>query len=192
MNAAVLLVAVLLGADNVPPETAEELRPFTLDQIAAGARNDAFVDEFLKDQTLQLFGTVKLIERLDTDAKKDGEKKESGYRVIFERLGHEDRAVDVTAGLYFPASARKDLATLEPGRSKVTIEGTCFGTQLQSLDRGVAFILELKDCKLVETPGEFSDAPPPSKPKIIPNPTIAPPFPPGIPAPPIPPAPRQE
>ena len=74
MNAAVLLVAVLLGADNVPPETAEELRPFTLDQIAAGARNDAFVDEFLKDQTLQLFGTVKLIERLDTDASKRSTK----------------------------------------------------------------------------------------------------------------------
>ncbi|WP_425615769.1 hypothetical protein NA78x_005700 [Anatilimnocola sp. NA78] len=195
MQAALLLIAVLLGAENDPAKQ-EALEPFTLEQIAAGAKNDAFVDEYLKDQTLQIFGTVKLIERMPSE-----DKKEPGYRVIFERTGHEERALDVMVGLYFDAKARKDLALIQPGVSKVTVQGRCSSTEMQSQDKGLLFILEMKDSKLVETPDNLSGAAPPpqSGPRIIPNPTLTPPFEPGtvppgirLPTPPPPPAPRRD
>jgi len=198
MKAALLLVAVLLGAENDRAEKQDELPPFTLDQIAAGAKNDAFVDEYLKDQTLQIFGTVKAIERLIGDG-----KKEPGYRVIFERLGHEERALDVMVGLYFDAKSRKELALLEPGNTKVTIQGVCNQTDMQSQDKGLLFLLELKNCQIVETPAGLSGAAPPQPagPRIIPNPTPNNALPPGIelpnprpalPTPPLPPAPRRD
>jgi hypothetical protein len=175
MNAALLVIAVLLAGQMQPPphkpvpeklvpekpslekptpekEAADkepeekEMQPvFTLDQIAAGAKNDAFVDEHLKDKSLRLFGQVKQIERV---AAKD--KADAGYRVVMTRLGHEDRAIDVEATFLFPPEARKELALLEPGITKIVIEGTCASTQMQSLVNGLGFMLALKDCKIVE------------------------------------------
>jgi hypothetical protein len=219
MNAALLLVATLLaGQVESPPAKAparpaadqkkpasdkpaiekptgekpaadeeEEKQPiFTLDQIAAGAKNDAFVDEFLRDKTLKLYGRVMQIERLTT-----GDKADEGYRVLMGRLSREDRGVDVEVWFMFPTAARKELSMLEPGESKITIEGTCAETQLQSLTNGLGFTLAIKDCKLVETPEDIEGPLPTAQrtsilPIITPNapPATAPPA-----VPPIPPAP---
>lgn len=167
MNAPWLLMALVLSSQAGTADKKEELYPFTLDQIAAGAKNDAFVDEFLEGKSLQLFGTVKQIERtVDFDGKKDP----GYYRLVIERLGREEAAVDVSAAFFFTAADRKELAMLEPGISKVAIEGKCHSTQMQSLESGLHFTLNLKDCKVVETPQEFlPPTGPPQRPQVIPN-----------------------
>jgi hypothetical protein len=195
MNAAVVLIAVLLAGQVQPPEQpqpentpparrtpdktngqptkkadakdadkeADEQPVFTLDQIAAGAKNDAFVDEFLKDKTLKLYGRVVQIERWTTSDKAD-----AGYRVLMGRLSREDHAVDVEVLFMFPASARKELALLEPGTSRITVEGMCAGTQLQSLTNGLGFTLAIKDCKLIETPTELEAGNTPPRTTLLP------------------------
>jgi hypothetical protein len=195
MNAAVVLIAVLLAGQVQPPERsqpetsppakqsaektngkpAKEADPneadpkadqqpvFTLDQIAAGAKNDAFVDEFLKDKTLKLYGRVEQIERWPTSGKAEG-----GYRVLMGRLSREDHAVDVEVLFMFPTSARKELALLEPGTSRITVEGTCAETQLQTLPNGLGFTLAVKDCKLVETPTELEAGNTPPRTTLLP------------------------
>jgi hypothetical protein len=164
MNAAWLLVALMVGAENEIADQKQELYPFTLDQIAAGAKNDAFVDEYLKGKSLQLFGTVKQVERMVDDG-----KSEARYRVVIERQGHEERAVDVAASFLFTAANRKELAQLEPGITKVTIEGTCISTQMQSLVEGMHFSLNLDKCKIVDTPEEFTSTLPAKRPQVVPN-----------------------
>ncbi len=200
MHAALLLVAALLGAETDPLAALvkpEEALPFTLDQIAAGAKNDAFVDEYLKDKSLRIFGQVQRIERvlatppplseLPADGQKPVDKpsvdkpsvdkqpadkppvkSDGSYLLVMERIGHEDRAIDMQVLLQFDASARKELALLEPGVSKVTIEGTCIITQLTTLDRGVGFGIMLKDCKLIATPAGFEIGPRPPKTAVLP------------------------
>lgn len=164
MNAAWLLVALMVGAENEIVDQKQDLYPFTLDQIAAGAKNDAFVDEYLKGKVLQLYGTVKQVERMVDDG-----KTEARYRVLIERLGHEEQAVDVAASFLFTAANRKELAQIEPGITKVTIEGTCISTQMQSLDDGMHFSLNLDKCKIVETPEEFTSSLPAKRPQLVPN-----------------------
>jgi hypothetical protein len=162
---------------------------FTLDQLAAGAKNDAFVDEFLKDRTLKLYGKIMQIERMTVqdgrptgDGRATGaEKAEAGYRVLMGRVGHEDRAVDVEVAFFFPAAARKELAMLDPGTTKITIEGTCAATQLQSLVNGVGFMLAIKDCKIVETPAGLAGSSVPPRTSVLPLIT-----PPTVPVPTVP------
>jgi hypothetical protein len=172
-------------ADPSPME--EQPRVFTLDEIAAGAKNDAFVDEFLKGQPLSLFGPVQRIERSPqgTDGEQEpASKGPTGYRLIMFRVGHEDHPIDVEVFFVFAEKARKELALLEPGASKVTIQGTCNRTQLQPQQKGYRFSLELQDCQIVETPADLDSAQP-TRPAIIPNvvPDNAPPAPAPNPAP---------
>jgi hypothetical protein len=183
MNAALLMVAILSVAQVEPPartnggprvvpadppaQEAKEEGPviFTLDILAAGAKNDAFVDEYLKDQSLSLFGTVQSVERFTT------ESKTVQYRIVMQRLGHEDQAVDVEVFCFFSDKARKDLANLEPGVTKVTLQGDCKKASLTSAVRGLGFSLELQNCKFIPTPPSLLA--PPTSPKtgsaIIPN-----------------------
>lgn len=195
MNAALLLVAVLSVGQVDPPSrpdrgpgvnpaarppvaAAEEAPlPFTLDTLAAGARNDAFVDEYIKDKGLSLFGQVLSIERFTH------EDKSIQYRLVMERLGHEDNAVDVEVFCYFSEKSRKELATLEPGVSKVTVQGSCKKATLIAAPQGVGFTLEMQDCKIIETPAALVGPPPArSGSAIVPN-IIEPgtPLPPGLP-----------
>jgi hypothetical protein len=176
----------------------EAPRTFTLDEIAAGAKNDAFVDEYLKDKEITLFGQVQRIERVVHTAVDDAGARAippTIYRLVMQRTGHEDRALDMQVYFVFAAAARKDLALLEPGVTKVTVLGRCTATQLQVLERGFNFVLELQDCKIIPTPTEFEITPGPRTP-IIPNvipddapPVIPRPVPPAVPAPPLPPLP---
>ena len=162
MQAALLFIALSLPGQVEPPRgplrppakadpapNVELPRTFSLDEIAAGAKNDAFVDEFLKDKQLTLFGQVQRIERVTEPSANDADplaKPLTTYRLVMQRLGHEDRAVDIQVYFVFAANARKDLALLEPGVTKVTARGKCVTTQMQSLERGLNFTLELHDC----------------------------------------------
>ena len=152
---------------NTAPEPAakgEEQLPFTLDVLSAGAKNDAFVDEFLKEKKLSLYGTVQAIERFSGD-----EDVPPRYRLVMNRVGRDDRATDVEVFCYFPAASRKGLSLLEPEITKITVEGNCTKATLHSLDKGLGFQLVLEDCKIIPTPAALQ-APqraPPSA--IIPN-----------------------
>lgn len=211
MNAALLLVALTIGqadpnlvppltpavrpatrpAPRVPDKEADtkddEPPPFTLDVLAAGAKNDAFVDEFLKEKKLTLFGTVEGVERFANE-----EDAPPRYRVVMSRLGRDERAVDVEVYCYFAIENRKDLSLLEPDVSKVTVEGKCTKATLQGQTKGLGFLLVLEDCKIIPTP--VSAQPPMRSPgsAIIPN-IIEPAAPrtPAPPAPPLPPLPMQ-
>lgn len=212
MNAALLLVAILSVAQVEPPvrpnrgprvvpadpraelrtEEAKDEGPviFTLDVLAAGAKNDAFVDEYLKDQSLSLFGTVQSVERFPT------ESKTVQYRIVMQRLGHEDQSVDVEVYCFFSDKNRKDLANLEPGVTKVTLQGNCKKANLVSATRGLGFTLELQDCKFIPTPPSLIAPPPKTGSAIVPNvvePGAAPVIPPANPrpTPPTPPVPMQ-
>lgn len=144
-------------------QEAEKQRPLTLDQIAAGAKNDAFIDEFIKDKKIKLYGRILQVERWSTGAKAD-----QGYRVLMGRLSREDHAVDVEVWFLFPRDARKELAMLEPGTSRITIEGVCAETQMQSLTNGLGLTLAIKDCQIVETPEEIESAAAGSRTSILP------------------------
>jgi hypothetical protein len=200
MNAALLLLAALTVGQAEPPvriapekpaaekpdpaAKAEEPLPFTLDDLAAGAKNDAFVDEFLKEKKLSLYGLVHTVERFT--------REENGprlYRLVMRRLGREDRAVDVTVYFYFAEDARKTLSLLEPDVAKITVQGNCKSATLQTQDRGMGFLLLLEDCKIIPTPAAFSEPTRGPPPAIIPNITNEP-MPPR-PTPPLPPLPQQ-
>lgn len=185
-----------------PTPTVEMPKVFTLDEIAMGARNDAFVDEFLKDKQLTLHGQVHRIERVVEQATNDADplaKANTTYRLVMQRLGHEDRIVDLQIHFVFTPAARKDLALLEPGTTKVTVQGKCVSTQLQMLERGLNFAIELQGCQIVPTPMELDSTAPRSRTPIIPNiipdsaPPVVPRNPPSIPPPPPPlPVPNQD
>lgn len=211
MQAVLVLMAMsLLGQVEPPPRVGPAAKPdpapvvevprtFTLDEIAAGAKNDAFVDEFLKNKQLSLFGQVQRIERVVTPPANDADplaKAPTTYRLVMSRTGHEDRPLDVDVYFVFTDKARKELALLEPGTAKIAVQGTCSLTQLQTLERGHLFALELRDCQIVATPPELDTNPRPRTP-IIPNiipefePPVVPPRPtiPPVPGPPPPPLP---
>lgn len=208
MQAVLVLIALSLPGQVEPPPrvslptkpdpepTVEMPRTFTLDELAAGARNDAFVDEFLKNKQLTLFGQVQRVERVVTPPPSDADPRTMApttYRLVMSRTGHEDRPLDVDVYFVFTEKSRKELALLEPGTSKVTIQGTCGLTQLQSLERGHLFALELHSCQIVPTPPEL-DATPRPRTSVIPNviPDYEPPAapaPPAVPGPPPPPLP---
>jgi hypothetical protein len=212
MNAALLLVALTIGQtdptrvpppNTVPPPATrpaprvpasgtadpapkvDEPAPFTLDVLAAGAKNDAFVDEFLREKKLTLSGTVQGIERFSGD-----EQAPTRYRLVMTRLGRDDRAVDVEVYCYFAVANRKDLSLLEPDVSKVTVEGNCTKATLQGQTKGLGFLLVLEECKIIPTP--VSPQPPARGPgpAIIPN-VIDPATVPRTPVPPPPPLPMQ-
>lgn len=196
MNVALLLLAALTVGQAEPPvriapekpepaAKADEPLPFTLDELAAGAKNDAFVDEFLKEKNLSLYGQVHGIERFA--------KEENGpklYRLVMQRLGRDERAVDVNVYCYFSEGARKDLSLFEPDVSKVTVQGNCKTATLQTQERGLGFMLVLEDCKIIPTPAAFGEPMRGPAPAIIPNITNEPP-PPRAPTPPLPPLPMQ-
>jgi|GEM_PF-5208848 len=191
MSAALLFVALLVSQvdpNRVPPPEsaakAEEPLPFTLDDLAAGAKNDAFVDEFLSDKKLKLFGTVQGVERF---AKEEDAPK--NYRLVMGRLGRNENAVDVEVYCYFGETARKDLSLLEPDVSKVTVQGNCKTATLQAQTRGLGFLLVLENCKIVPTPAALQEPMRSPGPAIIPNITNEPP--PRNPGPPPPPLPMQ-
>ncbi|WP_254512221.1 hypothetical protein [Anatilimnocola floriformis] len=200
MNAALLLLALTLGqADPLRPapattsaaskadaEKSEEPGPFTLSDLAAGAKNDAFVDEYLKDKKLTLFGTVQSIERFAGD-----ESVPPRYRLVMNRLGRDERNVDVEVYCYFAVGSRKDLSTLEPEVSKVTVEGKCTKAALQGAAKGFSFLLALEDCKIVPTPAFLQEPVRGPAPAIIPNVVDPAAAPPRLPAPPPPPLPMQ-
>lgn len=203
MNAAVLWVALLAVGQAEPPvridrskppapvepaAKAEEPLPLTLDDLAAGAKNDAFVDEFLKEKKLTLFGQVHGVERFTRE--QDGPRL---YRLMMSRLGRDERAVDVEVYCYFPEGARKELSKLEPDLSKVTVEGQCKTATLQSQTRGLGFMLVLENCKIIPTPSAFQETTRSPGSAIIPNITNEPPAlrAPMNPAPPLPPVPMQ-
>ena len=195
MNAALLLLAALTVGQVEPPvriapekpapektdsaAKADEPLPFTLDDLAAGAKNDAFVDEFLKGKKLSLYGQVHGVERFTNE--EGGPKL---YRLVMNRLGRDERAVDVMVYCYFSETTRKDLSLLEPDVSKVTVQGNCKSATLQSQDRGLGFLLVLEDCKIVPTPAAVEPIRSPAS-AIIPNITNEP-QPPGPAPPPLP------
>lgn len=200
MNTAVLLMAALTIGQVEPPvreapekpalekpapaSKADEPLPFTLDELAAGAKNDAFVDEFLKEKRLSLFGQVHGIERFTNE--EGGPKL---YRLVMQRLGRDERAVDVIVYCYFATDTRKALSLLEPEVSKVTVQGNCKSATLQTQERGMGFLLVLEDCKIIPTPAAFGEPMRSPSSAIIPNITNEPP--PRAPSPPPPPLPMQ-
>ncbi len=200
MNAALLLWAALAVGQVEPPVRiapeksaaeksdpagkSDEPLPLTLEDLAAGAKNDAFVDEFLKEKKLSLYGQVEGIERFTKE--QDGPRL---YRLVMRRLGRDERGVDVAVYCYFAESARKDLSLLEPAVAKVTVLGNCKSATLQAQERGIGFLLILEDCKIIATPTVFTEPMRSPVPAVIPNITNE--VPPRVPVPPPPPLPMQ-
>jgi hypothetical protein len=116
-----LLVVVPAAGDKArkPPAVPR----VTVQQIGAAFRdNDALVDEYLADKTVEIVGTVSAIFRVKAPAKGD----KAGTRYVLEVLGPAKLDVEPRVQCYFEAKSRKQLATLGSGQ-KVVVRGRCKG-----------------------------------------------------------------
>jgi hypothetical protein len=109
---------------------------------------------------------------------------------VMNRVGCDERAVDIEVFCYFAEGARKGLSLLEPDVSKVTVEGDCKSATLQTQQRGQGFLLVLEDCKIIPTPAALGEPMRSPASAIIPNITNEP-LPPREPGPAPPPLPMQ-
>jgi tRNA_anti-like len=149
------LWAAVPAADKT--RKARDLAQVTVQGIVAAFKyNDARVDEYLADKTVEVLGTVQGVFRAKASAK--GEK--TGTRYVLELLGAQKLDVEPRVQCYFEEKSRKALAALEPGQ-QVVVRGKCKGMKpLAEKEQGPeaepslpptrpAYGVVLVDCELV-------------------------------------------
>jgi hypothetical protein len=126
--------------------------------VAAYRYNDARVDEYLADKTIDVTGTVNDVFRMKTSSKED----KTGMRYVLELSAVPNTDLP-RLQCFFEETARKALAQLEPGQP-VKVRGKCQGMQPLAVKapgpdaepslpppRPVSGIV-LTDCELVPLP----------------------------------------